>query len=60
MKNVFIRIAKDVVGQRLDHGRRSRRGLIHNQCRVSCVTISSSEVTEGNERQKSASRRAKK
>ncbi|WZZ50686.1 hypothetical protein YC2023_050793 [Brassica napus] len=43
------------------HGktRRSLRGLIQNQCRVSCGTIACSDVTEGNERQKPASRRAK-
>ncbi|KAF3498317.1 hypothetical protein DY000_02052416 [Brassica cretica] len=40
-------------------GRRSLRGLIQNQCGVSCG-IAFSDVAEGKERQKSASRRAKK
>ncbi|KAF2576039.1 hypothetical protein F2Q70_00003712 [Brassica cretica] len=33
-------------------GRRSLRGLIQNQCGVSCGTIACSDVTEGNETQK--------
>ncbi|KAF3505121.1 hypothetical protein F2Q69_00042138 [Brassica cretica] len=51
-KDVFTQIAKDVVGQGLDHGRRSLRSLIQNQCGVSCGTIACSDVTEGNETQK--------
>ncbi|KAL0646330.1 hypothetical protein Bca4012_044621 [Brassica carinata] len=46
VKDVFTQIAKDVVG------RRSLRGLIQNQCRVSCWMIACSDVTEGNEMQK--------
>ncbi|KAF2576248.1 hypothetical protein F2Q70_00002947 [Brassica cretica] len=52
VKDVFTQIAKDVVGQGLDHGRRSLRGLIQTQCGVSCGTIAYSDVTEGNETQK--------
>ncbi|WZZ44647.1 hypothetical protein YC2023_040906 [Brassica napus] len=37
----------------------SASGLIHNQCGVSCGMIACSDVTEGNERQKTASRMAK-
>ncbi|KAF2566979.1 hypothetical protein F2Q68_00025109 [Brassica cretica] len=66
VKDVFTQIARDVVGQGLDHGtfvltlrRRSLRGLIQNQCGVSCGTIACSDVTEGNVRQKPASHRAK-
>ncbi|KAF2551256.1 hypothetical protein F2Q68_00035477 [Brassica cretica] len=59
VKDVFTQIAKDVVGQGLDHGRRSLRGLIQNQCGVSCGTIAYSDVTEGNETQKPVSRMAK-
>ncbi|KAF2592147.1 hypothetical protein F2Q70_00043367 [Brassica cretica] len=59
VKDVFTQIAKDVVGQGLDHGRRSLRGLIHNQCGVSCGTIACSDVTEGIETQKPVSRMAK-
>ncbi|KAF3512642.1 hypothetical protein F2Q69_00006712 [Brassica cretica] len=40
-------------------GRRSLRGLIHNQCRVGCGMIAYSDVTEENERQQPASCRAK-
>ncbi|KAF2582366.1 hypothetical protein F2Q68_00004860 [Brassica cretica] len=50
--DVFTQIAKDAVGQGLDNGRRSLRGLIQNQCGVSCATIACSDVTEGNETQK--------
>ncbi|KAF3600470.1 hypothetical protein F2Q69_00035111 [Brassica cretica] len=57
--DVFTQIAKDVVGQGLDHGRRSQRGLIQNQCGVRCGTIACSDVTEGNEMQKPVSRMAK-
>ncbi|WZZ27326.1 hypothetical protein YC2023_010727 [Brassica napus] len=56
VKDVFTRIAKGVV----DHGSRSPRVLIHNQCGISCWMIACSDVTEGNERQKPESRRAKK
>ncbi|KAF2536300.1 hypothetical protein F2Q68_00021312 [Brassica cretica] len=59
VKDVFTQIAKDVVGQGLDHGRRSLRGLIYNPCEVSCGMIACLDVTEWNERQKPASRRAK-
>ncbi|WZZ44840.1 hypothetical protein YC2023_041099 [Brassica napus] len=52
VKDVFTQIAKDAVGQGLDNGRRSLRGLIQNQCGVSCGTIACSDVTEGNETQK--------
>uniref|UniRef100_A0A0D3BYG5 Uncharacterized protein n=1 Tax=Brassica oleracea var. oleracea TaxID=109376 RepID=A0A0D3BYG5_BRAOL len=64
VRDVFTQIAKDVVGQGLDHGtltfkimlvydrRRSLRGLIQNQCGVSYGTIAYSDVTEGNETQK--------
>ncbi|KAF2574902.1 hypothetical protein F2Q70_00004563 [Brassica cretica] len=75
-KDVFTQIAKDVVGQGLDHeGQRalveidrpslpelsvcSLKGLIQNQCGVSCGTIACSDVTEGNETQKPVSRMAK-
>ncbi|KAF3582906.1 hypothetical protein DY000_02030994 [Brassica cretica] len=58
VKDVFTQIAKDVVGQGLDHGRRSLRGLVHNQCGVSYGTIACSDVTEGNETQKPVSRMA--
>ncbi|KAF3554217.1 hypothetical protein F2Q69_00012907 [Brassica cretica] len=58
MKDVFTQIAKDVVGQGLDHDG-SLRGLIQNQCGVSCGTIACSDVTEGNEGQKPVSRMAK-
>ncbi|KAF3567240.1 hypothetical protein DY000_02017762 [Brassica cretica] len=58
--DVFTQIAKDVVGQGLDHGRRSPRGLLHNQRGVSGGMTAFSDVTEGKERQKPASRRAKK
>ncbi|KAF3561751.1 hypothetical protein DY000_02016486 [Brassica cretica] len=53
VKDVFTQIAKDVVG------RRSLRGLIYNPCKVSCGMIACLDVTEWNERQKPASRRAK-
>uniref|UniRef100_A0A0D3DL75 Uncharacterized protein n=1 Tax=Brassica oleracea var. oleracea TaxID=109376 RepID=A0A0D3DL75_BRAOL len=58
VKDVFTQIAKDVVGRGLGHGTltfkviRSLRGLIQNQCGVSCGTIACSDVTEGNETQK--------
>ncbi|KAF3567665.1 hypothetical protein DY000_02017068 [Brassica cretica] len=57
--DVFTQIAKDVVGQGLDHGRRSLRGLLQNQFGVSCGTIAYSDVTEGNKTQKPVSRMAK-
>ncbi|KAL0678100.1 hypothetical protein Bca4012_006081 [Brassica carinata] len=63
--DVFTQIARDVVGQGLDHGtfvltlRRSLRGLIQNPCGVNCEMIACSDVTEWNIRQKPASRRAK-
>ncbi|WZY77734.1 hypothetical protein YC2023_024118 [Brassica napus] len=60
VKDVFTQIAKDVVGQGLDHGRRSPRSLLHNQCGVSGGMTAFSAVTEGKERQKPASRRPKK
>ncbi|KAF3539158.1 hypothetical protein F2Q69_00022283 [Brassica cretica] len=60
VKDVFTQIAKDVVGQGLDHGRRSLRGLLHNHCGISCGMTAFSDVTEGKERQKLASLRAKK
>ncbi|KAL0803459.1 hypothetical protein Bca101_095949 [Brassica carinata] len=56
VKDVFTQIAKDVVGQGLDHGRRSPSGLPHNQCGVSGGMTAFSDVTEGKERQKPASR----
>ncbi|KAF3488018.1 hypothetical protein F2Q69_00053469 [Brassica cretica] len=59
MKDVFTQIAKDVVGQGLDHGRRSLRGLIENQCGISYGMIACSDVTKGNETQKPVSRMAK-
>ncbi|WZZ35216.1 hypothetical protein YC2023_018617 [Brassica napus] len=40
--------------------RRSPRGLLHNQCGVTGGMTAFSDVTEGKERQKPASRRAKK
>ncbi|WZY87125.1 hypothetical protein YC2023_033509 [Brassica napus] len=49
VKDVFTQIAKDVVG------RRSTRGLLHNQCGVSGGMTAFSDVTEGKERQKPAS-----
>ncbi|KAF3510235.1 hypothetical protein F2Q69_00006849 [Brassica cretica] len=52
VKDVFTQITKDVVGQGLDNGRRSVRGLIQNQCGVSSGTIACSDVTEGDETQK--------
>uniref|UniRef100_A0A0D3E877 Uncharacterized protein n=1 Tax=Brassica oleracea var. oleracea TaxID=109376 RepID=A0A0D3E877_BRAOL len=65
MKDVFSQIAKDVVGQALDRcrpgirPRRSPRGLRHNHCGVSCGMTAFSDVTEGKERQKPASRTSK-
>ncbi|KAF3594045.1 hypothetical protein DY000_02021582 [Brassica cretica] len=59
-KDVFTQIAKDVVGQGLDHGRQSPRGFLHNQCGVSGGMTAFSDVTEGKERQKPASHKAKK
>ncbi|KAF3554325.1 hypothetical protein F2Q69_00013290 [Brassica cretica] len=58
--DVFTEIAKDVVGQESDRGRRSPRGLPHNHYGVSCGMTAFSDVTEGKERQKPASRRANK
>ncbi|KAF3557795.1 hypothetical protein F2Q69_00013669 [Brassica cretica] len=64
--DVFTQIAKDVVGQGLDHGsfvltfRCSLRGLIQNKCGVACGMTAFSDVAEGKERQKKASRKAKK
>ncbi|KAL0661905.1 hypothetical protein Bca4012_098742 [Brassica carinata] len=55
VKDVFTQIAKDVVGHASDRGRRSPRGLLHNQCGVSGGMTASSDVTEGKERQKPAS-----
>ncbi|KAF2540149.1 hypothetical protein F2Q68_00030407 [Brassica cretica] len=40
-------------------GRRSLRGLLHNHCGISCGMTAFSDVTEGKERLKPASRRAK-
>ncbi|KAF3571619.1 hypothetical protein F2Q69_00059441 [Brassica cretica] len=60
MKDVFTQIAKDVVGQAFDRGRRSPRGLLPNHCGVSCGMTAFSDVAEGKERQKPASRRDKK
>ncbi|KAF2543892.1 hypothetical protein F2Q70_00034249 [Brassica cretica] len=59
VKDVFTQRAKDVIGQGLDHGRRSLRGLIQKQCGVNCGTIACSDVTEGKETQKQVSRMAK-
>uniref|UniRef100_A0A0D3BV92 Uncharacterized protein n=1 Tax=Brassica oleracea var. oleracea TaxID=109376 RepID=A0A0D3BV92_BRAOL len=59
-RDVFTQIAKDVVGQGLDHGGRNPRGLLNNQCGISGGMTAFSDVTEGKERQKPASRRAKK
>ncbi|KAF3525967.1 hypothetical protein F2Q69_00046094 [Brassica cretica] len=65
-RDVFTQIAKDVVGQGLDHGTltfkviRNPRGLLNNQCGISGGMTAFSDVTEGKERQKPASRRAKK
>nr|VDD37020.1 unnamed protein product [Brassica oleracea] len=56
VRDVFTQLANDVVGQRLDHGRRSPRGLLHNQCGVSGGTIAFLDVTEGKEKHKPASR----
>nr|VDD32100.1 unnamed protein product [Brassica oleracea] len=68
VRDVFTQIAKDVVGQGLDHGtltfkvmlvydrRRSPRGLLHNQCGVSGGTTAFSDVTEGKGKKKPASR----
>ncbi|WZZ63745.1 hypothetical protein YC2023_075115 [Brassica napus] len=56
VRDVFTQIAKDVVGQGLDHGRRSPRGLLHNQCGVNGGTTAFSDVTEGKEKKKPASR----
>ncbi|KAF2567163.1 hypothetical protein F2Q70_00026063 [Brassica cretica] len=56
------RIAKDVVGQGLDHGTltftaiRSPRGLLHNQCGLSGGMTAFLDVTGGKEKQKPASR----
>ncbi|KAF3598475.1 hypothetical protein F2Q69_00037260 [Brassica cretica] len=58
-KDVFTQIAKGAVGQGSDHGKRSLRGLIQNQCGVSCETIACSDVTEGNKTEKPVSRMAK-
>ncbi|KAF3579389.1 hypothetical protein DY000_02032681 [Brassica cretica] len=61
-RDVFTQIAKDVVGQGLDHGTltfkviRSPRGLLHNQCGVSGGTTAFSDVIEGKEKKKPASR----
>ncbi|WZZ52413.1 hypothetical protein YC2023_052520 [Brassica napus] len=55
VRDVFTQIANDVVGQGLDHGRRSPRGLLHNQGGVSGRTTAFSDVTEGKEKQKPAS-----
>ncbi|KAF3554979.1 hypothetical protein F2Q69_00013484 [Brassica cretica] len=56
VRDVFTQIAKDVVGQGLDHGRRSPRGLLHNQCGLSGGMTAFLDVTEGKENQKPASR----
>ncbi|WZZ50683.1 hypothetical protein YC2023_050790 [Brassica napus] len=56
VRDVFTQIAKDVVGQGLDHGRRSPRGLLHNQCGLSGGKTAFLDVTEGKENQKPASR----
>ncbi|WZZ60642.1 hypothetical protein YC2023_060749 [Brassica napus] len=56
VRDVFTQIAKDVVGQGLEHGRRSPRGLLHNQCGVSGGTTAFSDVTEGKGKKKPASR----
>ncbi|KAF3599068.1 hypothetical protein F2Q69_00034409 [Brassica cretica] len=56
VRDVFTQIAKDVLGQRLGHGRRSPRGLLHNQCGVSGGTTAFSDVTEGKEKHKPVSR----
>ncbi|KAL0684602.1 hypothetical protein Bca4012_051450 [Brassica carinata] len=61
VRDVFTQIAKDAVGQGLDHGgRRNPRGLLNNQCGVGGGMTAFSDVTEGKERQKPVSRRAKK
>ncbi|WZZ31981.1 hypothetical protein YC2023_015382 [Brassica napus] len=56
VRDVFTQIAKDVVGQGIDHGRRSPSGLLHNQCGVSGGTTAFWDVTKGKEKQKPASR----
>ncbi|WZZ44679.1 hypothetical protein YC2023_040938 [Brassica napus] len=50
VRDVFTQIAKDVVG------RRSPRGLLHNQCRVSDGTTAFLDVTERKEKHKPARR----
>ncbi|KAF3581530.1 hypothetical protein DY000_02032665 [Brassica cretica] len=50
-RDVFTQIAKDVVGRGLDHGRRSQRGLLHNQRGVSDGMTVFSDMTKGNETQ---------
>ncbi|KAL0803552.1 hypothetical protein Bca101_096042 [Brassica carinata] len=60
VRDLFTQIAKGDVGQGLDHGRRNPRGLLNNQCGISGGMTAFSDVTEGKERQKPASRRAKK
>ncbi|KAL0836627.1 hypothetical protein Bca101_088517 [Brassica carinata] len=63
VKEVFTQIAKDIVGQGLDHVTfvltLSLRKTKSNQCGVSCGMIACLDVTEENEKQKPASRRAK-
>ncbi|KAL0789954.1 hypothetical protein Bca101_006200 [Brassica carinata] len=60
VRDVFTQIAKDAVGQGLDHGTLTfkviPRGLLHNQCRVSGGMTAFSDVTEGKEKKKPASR----
>ncbi|KAL0667690.1 hypothetical protein Bca4012_030394 [Brassica carinata] len=56
VRDVFTQIAKDVVGQGLDHGGRSPRGLLHNQCGLSGGMTAFLDVTEGKENQKPVSR----
>ncbi|WZY88579.1 hypothetical protein YC2023_045314 [Brassica napus] len=58
VRDVFTQVAKDVVGQGLYHGKRSPRGLLHNQCGVSGGTTAFSDVTEGKEKQMPVSRRS--
>ncbi|WZZ27999.1 hypothetical protein YC2023_011400 [Brassica napus] len=57
VKEVFTQIAKDIVGQGLDHVTFVKTKS--NQCGVSCGMIACLDVTEENEKQKPASRRAK-
>uniref|UniRef100_A0A0D3BQP8 Uncharacterized protein n=1 Tax=Brassica oleracea var. oleracea TaxID=109376 RepID=A0A0D3BQP8_BRAOL len=61
VKDVFTQIAKDVVGQGLDHGTLTFKVMLVGEfwfgpllegCGISCRTIACSDATEGNEMQK--------